>query len=201
MSRRSGACVRCCLVVLAVTSALCVSGPALYWRYKKGFAGTGRSRSTTCAPCICDCPPPLSLHNIAPGLVTWFSDEELLDICGRIWSYSSIVIEGLINLSITDCGKHDLELNKEMEKQFVDLLSEELKLQEVIAEEHTHHINTTLLGAKRLASQYQKEAEKCNAATETCEEARERAEAALIKEKKITALWERRARQFGWRGS
>ncbi|XP_072989405.1 uncharacterized protein [Typha latifolia] len=174
MSRRSGACVRCCLVVLAVTSALCVSGPALYWRYKKGFAGTGRSRSTTCAPCICDCPPPLSLHNIAPGL---------------------------INLSITDCGKHDLELNKEMEKQFVDLLSEELKLQEVIAEEHTHHINTTLLGAKRLASQYQKEAEKCNAATETCEEARERAEAALIKEKKITALWERRARQFGWRGS
>ncbi|EHA8590176.1 hypothetical protein COCNU_scaffold015892G000010 [Cocos nucifera] len=85
-----------------------------------------------------------------------------------------------------------------MEKQFVDLLTEELKLQEVVAEEHTHHMNATLVDAKRLASQYQKEAEKCNAATETCEEAREQAEAALVKEKKITALWERQARQLGW---
>lgn len=78
--RRSGALVRCCcLVVLAVASALCVSGPALYWRYKKSFAasslfgsgsGSGsispflgfRWRSaSSCAPCSCDCPPPLSL--------------------------------------------------------------------------------------------------------------------------------------------
>ncbi|XP_010942124.1 uncharacterized protein [Elaeis guineensis] len=174
-SRRSGACVKCCLVLFAVASALCVSGPALYWRYKKGFGGgISAHSSSSCAPCVCDCPPPLSLHKIAPGL---------------------------INLSITDCGKHDPELNKEMEKQFVDLLTEELKLQEVVAEEHTHHMNATVVEAKRVASQYQKEAEKCNAATEICEAARERAEAALTKEKKITALWERRARQLGWQGA
>ncbi|KAJ0984857.1 hypothetical protein J5N97_003213 [Dioscorea zingiberensis] len=167
--RRSGACVRCCLVLFAVASALCVSAPALYWRFNKAVAA---SRSS-CPPCVCDCPPPLSLHNIAPGLV---------------------------NLSVTDCGKNDPELNQEMEKQFVDLLTEELKLQEAVAEEHSHHMNATLVEAKRLASQYQKEAEKCNVATETCEEARERSEASLTKEKKITALWERRARQLGWQG-
>ncbi|KAM0939121.1 hypothetical protein DsansV1_C21g0167251 [Dioscorea sansibarensis] len=168
-SRRSGACVRCCLVLCAVASALCVSAPALYWRFNKALA----SPRSSCAPCVCDCPPPLSLDNIAPGLV---------------------------NLSVSDCGKHDPELNLEMEKQFVDLLTEELKLQEAVAEEHSHHMNATLVEAKRLASQYQIEAEKCNVATETCEEARERSEALLTKEKKFTALWERRARQLGWQG-
>lgn len=85
-----------------------------------------------------------------------------------------------------------------MEKQFVDLLTEELKLQGTVAEEHARHMNITLAEAKRAASQYQREAEKCNAATETCEQARERAEALLIKERKVTSVWERRARQMGW---
>ena len=87
-----------------------------------------------------------------------------------------------------------------MEKQFVDLLTEELKLQEAVAEEHNRHMNVTFAEAKRIASQYQKEAEKCNAATETCEGARERAEALLIRERKVTLTWERRARQLGWEG-
>ncbi|CAI0542487.1 unnamed protein product [Linum tenue] len=87
-----------------------------------------------------------------------------------------------------------------MEKQFVDLLTEELKLQEAVALEHAHHVNITFGEAKRVATQYQKEAEKCIAATETCEGSRERAEALLRRERKITALWERRARQVGWEG-
>ncbi|KAF5469553.1 hypothetical protein F2P56_013617 [Juglans regia] len=170
MSRRSGACfLRWCLVVFAVVSALGVCGPALYWRFKKTVRLGGTTAS--CPPCICDCPPPLSLLKIAPGLV---------------------------NLSITDCGSNDPDLKQEMEKQFVDLLTEELKLQEAVAQEHAHHMNITFAEAKRVASQYQREAEKCNAATETCEEARERAEALLIKERKVTSLWERRARKMGW---
>ncbi|KAL0382953.1 UNVERIFIED_CONTAM: hypothetical protein Scaly_0582600 [Sesamum calycinum] len=99
-----------------------------------------------------------------------------------------------------DCGKDDPDLKEEMEKQFVDLLSEELKLQETVGEEHSHHMNITLGEAKRLASQYQREAEKCNAATETCEGARERAQVLLTKEKKMTTLWEQRARHLGWEG-
>lgn len=87
-----------------------------------------------------------------------------------------------------------------MEKQFVDLLSEELKLQKTVGEEHIRHMNITFGEARRVASQYQKEAEKCNTATETCEQAREQAEALMRQEKKITSLWERRARQLGWEG-
>uniref|UniRef100_A0A0A9GD55 Uncharacterized protein n=1 Tax=Arundo donax TaxID=35708 RepID=A0A0A9GD55_ARUDO len=176
----AAACGRWCLVILAVASALGVSGPAFYWRYKKGFSSSPAasvaavSSSPSCPPCSCDCPAPLSLKSIAPGLA---------------------------NFSITDCGKNDPELAKEMEKQFVDLLNEELKLQQVVAEEHSHHMNATLVEAKRQATQYQREAEKCNAATETCEEAREQSEAAISKEKKLTALWEQRARQMGWKDS
>lgn len=80
----------------------------------------------------------------------------------------------------------------------MDLLTEELKLQEAVSEERVRHMNITFAEAKRAASQYQREAEKCNAATETCEEARERSEALLIKERKVTSLWEHRARQMGW---
>ncbi|XP_068647829.1 uncharacterized protein [Aristolochia californica] len=170
-SLRAGLFLRCCLVVFAVASALYVSGPALYWKFKKGFRLGGSA--PLCEPCVCDCPPPLSLLTIAPGL---------------------------INLSIADCGKNDPDLNKEMGKQFVDLLTEELKLQETVAEENSHHMNLTFVEARRIASEYQKEAEKCNSATEICEEARERAEASLIRERKVTALWERRARQLGWEG-
>ncbi|KAF5445743.1 hypothetical protein F2P56_034772 [Juglans regia] len=173
MSRRSdsGVCLRFCLVVFAIVSALGVCGPALYWRFKKSLR-LG-STAASCPPCICDCPPPLSLLKIAPGLA---------------------------NLSIADCGSNDPDLKREMEKQFVDLLTEELKLQESVAQEHARHMNITFAEAKRVASQYQKEAEKCNAATETCEDSRERAEALLIKERKFTSLWERRARQMGWEG-
>ncbi|KAG0468629.1 hypothetical protein HPP92_017957 [Vanilla planifolia] len=169
--RGSAGCLRCLIVIFAVASALCVSGPALYWRFKKGVAGNSAS-SSGCAPCVCECPPPLSLQKIAPGL---------------------------LNLTVSDCGRSDPELNKEMEKQYVDLLTEELRLRELVAEENARHMNATVLDAKRLASQYQKEAEKCNIGTETCEEARERAEAGLTREKKLTAYWMRQARALGWK--
>ncbi|WOK94031.1 hypothetical protein Cni_G02733 [Canna indica] len=174
-SRPSGACIKCLLVTFAVASALYVSGPALFWKFQKGFvvaqALSSSATSSNCPPCVCDCPPPLSLDAIAPGLS---------------------------NLSITDCGKNDSEIGQEMQKQFVELLTEELKLQQVVAEEKARHMNSTLIDAKKSASQYQKEAQKCIAATEICEAARERAEAALRKETKITDLWEQRARQLGW---
>ncbi|XP_076910877.1 uncharacterized protein LOC143568662 [Bidens hawaiensis] len=171
MSR--GSCLRCCLVMFAVISALCVSGPALYWRLQNFKSTSVSSSSSSCSPCVCDCPHPLSLLKLAPGLT---------------------------NLTVTDCGKDDPDLKEEMEKQFVDLLSEELKLLEKVNEEHMRHMNITFGEARRAASQYQQEAEKCNTATETCEQAREQAEALTRQEKKITLLWENRARQLGWQG-
>ncbi|KAG4192467.1 hypothetical protein ERO13_A07G160950v2 [Gossypium hirsutum] len=56
-----------------------------------------------------------------------------------------------------------------------------------------------LLEVKKLASQCQKEADKCNSGMETCEEVREKAEEALSAQMKLTAMWEIIARQKGWR--
>ncbi|TYJ39715.1 hypothetical protein E1A91_A04G088400v1 [Gossypium mustelinum] len=60
-------------------------------------------------------------------------------------------------------------------------------------------VNSACNEAKKLASQYQKEADKCNSGMETCEEVREKAEEALSAQMKLTAMWEIRAHQKGWR--
>ncbi|XP_072986092.1 uncharacterized protein [Typha latifolia] len=128
-------------------------------------------RSSSCPPCSCDC-----------------TSQPILALP-----------EELRNVSLTDCVKRDPEVSEEMDKTFTDLLAEELKLKEEEAMEAQQHADVTLLEAKKLASQYQKEADKCNSGMDTCEEARERAEAALVAQKKLTALWELRARQRGWK--
>ncbi|TQD79309.1 hypothetical protein C1H46_035146 [Malus baccata] len=106
---------------------------------------------------------------------------------------------GLSNISLADCAKHDPEVNEDTEKNFVDLLTEELKLREAEALETQQRADMALLEAKKIASQYQKEADKCSSGMETCEEAREKAEATLEAQRKQTALWELRARQRGWK--
>ena len=97
--------------------------------------------------------------------------------------------------------KHDPEVSEDMERSFTDLLSEELKLREAEAQENQQRADMALLEAKKMASQYQKEADKCNMGMETCEEAREKAEATLEIQRKLTAMWEFRARQRGWKGA
>jgi len=84
------------------------------------------------------------------------------------------------------------------ENNVAELLSEELNLRETEALKNQHCADMALLESKKIASQYQKEADKCNSGMETCEEAREKAEMALVAQKKHSALWEQRARQKGW---
>lgn len=103
--------------------------------------------------------------------------------------------------TFSDCMKSDPELSEETEKSFTELLSEEVKLREIQALENQRRADRALLEAKKVASQYQKEADKCNMGMETCEEAREKAEAALETQRKLSAMWEIRARQRGWRDS
>ncbi|MFS7931567.1 hypothetical protein Hanom_Chr08g00718951 [Helianthus anomalus] len=67
------------------------------------------------------------------------------------------------------------------------------------ATESQQRAHMALLEAKKLTSQYQKEADKCNSGMETCEEAREKAEAALVSQKEQSAMWELRACQRGWK--
>lgn len=157
------------MVLLGMLLAIYILGPPLYWQLAEGVASV--RHAAACPSCICDCSAE-SLSTIPPGLG---------------------------NTSFADCGKHDPEVNEDMEKNYTDLLAEELKLQETVTLENQQRADMGLLEAKKSASQYQKEAEKCTAGMETCEEARERAEATLLAEKKQSSLWEQRARQLGWK--
>jgi hypothetical protein len=82
-----------------------------------------------------------------------------------------------------------------------ELLIEELKQREEEATEAQQQADVKLLKAKKLASQYQKEADKCSSGMDTCEEAeaREKSAESLLGQKKLTALWEERARELGWK--
>ncbi|KAM1919591.1 hypothetical protein ACFX15_023510 [Malus domestica] len=163
------------LVIVGLCIAGYIVGPPLYWHFMEGLAAVSHSSSSSssfvCPLCTCDC-----------------SSQPLL----------SIPI-GLSNISFADCAKHDPEVNEDTEKNFVDLLTEELKLREAEALESQQRADMALLEAKKIASQYQKEADKCSSGMETCEEAREKAEATLEAQRKQTALWELRARQRGWK--
>ncbi|KAL7218908.1 hypothetical protein ACSBR2_012053 [Camellia fascicularis] len=160
------------LVVMALCLAGYIVGPPLYWHSMEGLAAVSRSSSaSSCPPCLCDC-----------------SSQPVLTIP-----------QGLTNASFADCAKHDPEVSEDTEKNFAELLSEELKLRETEALESQQRADMALLEAKKITSQYQKEADKCNSGMETCEEAREKAEAVLLAQKRLTAMWESRARQRGWK--
>ncbi|XP_022969266.1 uncharacterized protein LOC111468321 [Cucurbita maxima] len=160
------------LALIALSIAGYILAPPLYWHFKEGLAVVTRSSSSSsCPPCFCDCP--------SQPLIT--------------------IPQELRNTTFGDCIKHDPEVSQDTEKNFADLLLEELKLKETEALENQRRADMALLEAKKMTSQYQKEADKCNSGMETCEEAREKAEAVLAAQKRLTAMWEQRARQRGWK--
>ncbi|MED6112364.1 hypothetical protein PIB30_061004 [Stylosanthes scabra] len=168
----TGMLLRVGLGVVALCIAGYIVGPPLYWHLMEGLLDVKHSSSSSsCAPCLCDC-----------------SSQPILSIP-----------QGLSNTSFGDCAKPDPEVSGDTEKNFAELLSEELKLRENQALEQQQRADMALLEAKKIASSYQKEADKCNSGMETCEEAREKAELTLVAQKKLTALWELRARQKGWK--
>lgn len=103
-----------------------------------------------------------------------------------------------ICLICADCAKDNPEMNQEMTKDIITLLTEEISLHKSVSEDNLAHTKELVMDARKISLQYQKEAEKCNTGMETCEEAREKAEAAISEESKLSALWEKRARDNGW---
>ncbi|KAJ0245053.1 hypothetical protein HA466_0185460 [Hirschfeldia incana] len=170
-----GAALKVGLAFLGMSMVGYILGPPLYWHLTEALAAVSHSSAavsaSSCPPCACDC-----------------SSQPLLT-----------VPEGLSNVSFADCAKHDPEVNEDTEKNYAELLTEELKLREAEALEKHKRADMGLLEAKKVTSSYQKEADKCNSGMETCEEAREKAELALAEQKKLTSKWEERARQKGWR--
>ncbi|KAK8577813.1 hypothetical protein V6N13_076496 [Hibiscus sabdariffa] len=124
-----------------------------------------------CPSCLCDC----------------FSQTDFL------------ISPGLANSSYSGCGENKPDLSEELGKDTVALLSEEIALQKIVNNDTMERTLAVTMDAKRASSHNQKEAEKCIVGVETCEEGRERAEAQLREELKLTAMWEKRARQLGWR--
>lgn len=98
----------------------------------------------------------------------------------------------------TDCAKNDPEMNEEMKKDRITLLSEEIELHKSVTRTFLDGIQQSITDVKQTSSKFQKEAQKCNTGVQVCEDAREKAEADLAKEIKLSALWEQRAREFGW---
>ncbi|KAL9322596.1 hypothetical protein ACSQ67_010649 [Phaseolus vulgaris] len=164
-----GVVVRFGLWVVALSIAGYIVGPPLYWHLIELLNHS--SSSSSCAPCVCDC-----------------SSQPIISIP-----------QGLSNSSFADCAKHDPKVDGDTENNVAELLSEELNLRETEGLKNQRRDDMALLESKKIASQYQKEADKCNSGMETCEEAREKAEMALMAQKKLSALWELRARQKGWK--
>ncbi|XP_010484660.1 PREDICTED: uncharacterized protein LOC104762933 isoform X2 [Camelina sativa] len=172
---RHAAALKIGLVLLGLSMAGYILGPPLYWHLTEALAAVSHSSAvvstSSCPSCPCDCPP-----------------------------YPAITIpKELSNTSFVDCAKHDPEVNEDTEKNYAELLTEELKMREAESLEKHKRADMGLLEAKKVTSSYQKDADKCNSGMETCEEAREKAELALSKQKKLTSKWEERARQKGWR--
>ncbi|XP_057537539.1 uncharacterized protein LOC130815175 [Amaranthus tricolor] len=156
-------------MAMGVLGMCVIVGPPLYWHFLEGF-GFSTHSSSSCPPCLCHCSSSYPFLSLSQGL----------------------------NQSFTDCMKHDPEVSKDTEKHLAELVADELKQKESEALETQQRSEMALVEAKKIASQYQKEADKCNSGMETCEEARERAEEALDAQRKITFMWEQRARLKGW---
>ncbi|KAJ6737852.1 hypothetical protein OIU74_002917 [Salix koriyanagi] len=175
INRRRGpklkAAIKVVMVIMGFFLVCYIVGRPLYWHLSEFLTAKIRSSTLHCHPCSCDC-----------------SSHPLLTLP-----------DGLSNSSFTDCTKHDPEVSHEIEKSFTDMLSEELRLNEEEAQKKQQRADVALLEAKRMTSQYQKEAEKCNSGMDTCEAARERAEEVLQEQRKLSAIWEFRARERGWR--
>ncbi|GAB4826547.1 hypothetical protein Ancab_033441 [Ancistrocladus abbreviatus] len=161
--------VKMATVILGICVVGYIAGPPLYWHSMEAIAALRRTSSSSCPSCLCDCSS-LPLLSLPEGL----------------------------NFSFADCMKQEEETGEDEQKNLADLLADELRLREAEALESQRRSDMALLEAKKLTSQYQKEADKCNSGMETCEDAREKAEAALEAQRKLTATWEQRARQKGW---
>lgn len=161
---------KACVLLCASILAIYILGPPLYWHFFEGIAVLKQGSRSDCAPCVCDC-------------------------AGET---ASVLPPGFPNNNSADCANADPSMREELGKYTADLLSEELRLQAAVAEDNQRRADSALLEAKKLSSQYQKEAEKCNFGMETCEEAREKAEESLIEQKKLAQTWEKRARGLGW---
>ncbi|KAJ4842764.1 hypothetical protein Tsubulata_013387 [Turnera subulata] len=186
-SRRQQNALMIVMLIMGIFLVGYIIGPPLYW-HLSDFVRPDL-HSSPCPSCFCDCSSS-TLLAVFDGLM--FPAKLTSHVC---------TLAALSNNSnsFKDCMRHDPQVSEEMEKTFTVLLTEELRLHEEEALRIQHGADVALLEAKKIASQYQKVAEKCSSGMDTCEDAREKVEESLEAQRKLSALWEYRARQRGWR--
>ncbi|CAK7340792.1 unnamed protein product [Dovyalis caffra] len=193
----SNGALRVVLMLVAMFFVVYIVGPGLFSK------GSSNDAQTSCS-CDCDC---------SEAELSWTSGEENLSTTHtqhvvkqphvetlKLETFAALVPLWVIkHIAGRECGKHDPEISEEMQKGVADLISEEIDLQRRVANETLEQSRKLVITARITSSHYQIEAQKCSAHTETCEAGRERAEAGLVEERKLTALWEQRALELGWR--
>ncbi|PKI78244.1 hypothetical protein CRG98_001415 [Punica granatum] len=97
---------------------------------------------------------------------------------------------------LANCRETDPNMKKVLQHR-VALLKEEIDLRETVARESLKRTEAAIEMSIKTSARFQNEAAKCRICVETCEEGRERAEAELVKERRLTRLWEKRARKQG----
>ncbi|KAK7303338.1 hypothetical protein RJT34_14241 [Clitoria ternatea] len=197
MNRKQQKAFRIFIWILGIFLTLYIAGRPLYWHLNETLNSTSSS-FPSCPSCHCDCSlqPFLTLPEGTP--YTFSSAFFPHKICEL--TINSILVIFSVYIC-ADCMRLDPGVSEEVGKSFTDLLAKKVKQKEGEAEGKQRAADTILLEAKKMASQYQKEADKCNSGMDTCEEARERAEISLGNQIELTALWELRARQSGWKGA
>lgn len=188
------------MVLVGFCLVCCILGPPLYWHFK----GSSRAQ-TSCGSCDCGCDSDTTF-SITLGENHCF----YIVVCVHfLWKFAlilrfkfSLFVEAQFIFIIlplcVDCGDHDPDMKEEMKKGRLALLAEELRLQKNVTDDRLERTKELTTEVRKASSQYRKEVEKCSIGIETCEEAREKAEAALVDELKLSALWEERARELGW---
>ncbi|KAH0854266.1 LOW QUALITY PROTEIN: hypothetical protein HID58_090066, partial [Brassica napus] len=116
-----------------------------------------------------------SLHSSCPPLFCDCSSQPLL-----------YIPDGLSNHSFLDARK-----GAKRTRVVSRMVAEELKLREAQAQEDEWRADSGVSVSE--------EADKCSMGMETCEQAREKSDATLDEQRRVSYMWELRARQNGWK--
>ncbi|KAL2630964.1 hypothetical protein R1flu_015650 [Riccia fluitans] len=162
------------LSVVAITLCIFLGSP-FYWQLKDdAAAGLEGSGSDICPPCTCDC------------------------VASQFQGFLNETYANLDYVTLPNCGRNDPDMLQELKKSRTQLLEEELQLEDAVWIGDRARFDSKIQEFEAMAAHYLEESQQCNSEMSASESAREKAEADLVTQRKITYSWESRAHALGW---